>query len=45
MNFGIVRLTTFKNELRSENITLNDHEEIRWLTKQDLRSVNWAHAR
>ena len=43
-DFGIVRLTTFKCELLSENITLNDHEEIRWLTKQELRSVNWAPA-
>ena len=43
-DFGIVRLTTFRCRMLSDSISLNDHQDTRWLSMQELRDVNWAPA-
>lgn len=43
-DFGIVRLTTFRCRMLSDSISLNDHQDTRWLSMRELRDVNWAPA-
>ena len=42
--FGEVTLTTFYCELRSGEVTLTEHEAVRWLPPSELHSLDWAPA-
>lgn len=39
-----LKMHCFLCSLKSEDIVLKEHESARWLTKKDLRSVNWLPA-
>ena len=39
-----IRLIPFICKIKSGNITLTDHSEFRWLTKNELSKLNWAAA-
>jgi 8-oxo-dGTP diphosphatase len=42
--FGVVTLTTYYCELRSGTPRLTEHAALRWLTPDELSSVEWAPA-
>ena len=42
--FGVVTLTTYYCELRSGTPRLTEHAALRWLTADELSSVEWAPA-
>ncbi|MBW9110666.1 (deoxy)nucleoside triphosphate pyrophosphohydrolase [Microbacterium ureisolvens] len=42
--FGVVTLTTYYCELRSGTPQLTEHAALRWLTPDELSSVEWAPA-
>lgn len=42
--FGEVTLTTFKCELLSGEVTLTEHEAVRWLPPSELHTLDWAPA-
>lgn len=39
-----LKMHCFLCSLKSEDIVLKEHEAARWLSKKDLRSVNWLPA-
>lgn len=43
-DFGVVSLTTFYCALINGSPTLTEHAQVRWLTPEDLRSIDWAPA-
>lgn len=43
-SFGEVTLTTFYCELHSGDLTLTEHEAVKWLAPADLESLEWAPA-
>lgn len=42
--FGTVSLTTFLCELGDEEPSLTEHQDIRWVAPEDLKSLEWAPA-
>ncbi len=40
----IVRLETFMSKIISGTPTLSEHAEIRWISREELPSLNWAPA-
>jgi 8-oxo-dGTP diphosphatase len=40
----IVRLETFMSKVISGTPTLSEHAEIRWISREELPSLNWAPA-
>lgn len=42
--FGVVTLTTYYCQLRSGTPQLTEHAALRWLTSDELSSVEWAPA-
>ncbi len=40
----VLRLMPFACTWESGNIDLLEHEQVRWLTKEELKSVKWAPA-
>jgi 8-oxo-dGTP diphosphatase len=40
----IVRLETFMSKITSGTPTLSEHAEIRWISREELPSLNWAPA-
>lgn len=43
-DFGIVHLTTFLCKLKKGEPTLTEHVEIKWLSPNELISLDWAPA-
>jgi len=43
-SFGEVTLTTFYCELLSGDLTLTEHEAVKWLAPADLERLEWAPA-
>lgn len=43
-DFGTIRLTTHWSTLADGRPTLTEHSEARWLSAEDLESVEWAPA-
>lgn len=43
-DFGVVELTTFYCELRSETPVLTEHAAVSWLPPTELGSLDWAPA-
>lgn len=42
--FGEVTLTTFYCELKSGDVTLTEHEHVKWLPAAELTKLEWAPA-
>lgn len=42
--FGEITLTTFYCDLQSGDLTLTEHEAVRWLPATDLNVLEWAPA-
>ncbi|MEO7124106.1 MAG: (deoxy)nucleoside triphosphate pyrophosphohydrolase [Lacisediminihabitans sp.] len=42
--FGEVTLTTFYCELKSDDLTLTEHEAVKWLRAEELHGLEWAPA-
>lgn len=40
--FGIVSLKVYTAKIISGSITLNEHSNKKWLTADDIPSINWA---
>lgn len=43
-DFGVVNLTTIIGKLKSGEPVLTEHQEIRWLSPEELFEVEWAPA-
>ena len=43
-DFGVVNLTTIIGKLKSGEPVLTEHQEIRWLSPEELFGVEWAPA-
>ena len=43
-DFAIIQLTTYRCKLKSQFPTLTEHQDIRWLNKKQLNTLNWAPA-
>ena len=43
-DFGFVTLTTFYATLMSESIDRTEHSELRWVTAEEMRDLDWAPA-
>lgn len=43
-DFGVVNLTTIIGKLKSGELVLTEHQEIRWLSPEELFEVEWAPA-
>jgi 8-oxo-dGTP diphosphatase len=43
-SFGEVTLTTFYCELDTPNITLTEHETVKWVPAAELETLEWAPA-
>lgn len=41
-DFGVVNLTTIIGKLKSGEPVLTEHQEIRWLSPEELFEVEWA---
>ena len=42
--FGTISLSTFLCELGDEEPSLTEHQDIRWVAPEDLKSLEWAPA-
>lgn len=42
--FGTIRLSTYYVTLKGTNPTATEHAQLRWLTPDELNTVNWAPA-
>lgn len=42
--FAIIELSTYYAEMLNDNIILNEHKDIKWLSKAQLTSLEWAPA-
>ena len=43
-DFATVKLTTFRCTIQTDILTLNEHQDAKWLNTDDIYSVTWAPA-
>ncbi len=43
-DFATIKLTTFRCTIRTDILTLNEHQDAKWLNTDDIYSVTWAPA-
>ena len=43
-DFATVKLTTFRCTIQTDILTLNEHQDAKWLNIDDIYSVTWAPA-
>ena len=43
-DFATIKLTTFRCTIQTDILTLNEHQDAKWLNIDDIYSVTWAPA-
>ncbi|AQL56663.1 (deoxy)nucleoside triphosphate pyrophosphohydrolase [Abyssicoccus albus] len=43
-DFATIELTTYYSEMVSDSIVLREHQDMKWLSRDELDSVEWAPA-
>ena len=43
-DFATIKLTTFRCTIQTDILTLNEHQDAKWLNTDDIHSVTWAPA-
>ena len=43
-DFATIELTTYYAEMVSDSIVLREHQDMKWLSRDELDSVEWAPA-
>jgi len=43
-DFATIKLTTFRCTIQTDILTLNEHQDAKWLNTDDIYSVTWAPA-